>query len=80
MAGRGRIPLDHPRQLGPDRLELGHPGVDLSHPLPQQRLLCSQGQRPWSQMASSSPISRSRRPSRWALLTNRSRSTASRSY
>ena len=22
MAGRGRIPLDHPRQLGPNRLEL----------------------------------------------------------
>ena len=39
--------------------------------------LCPQGQRPWSQMASSSAISRRRSPSRWALLMNRSRSTAS---
>ena len=33
MAGRGRIPFHHPRQLSPDRLELGHLGVDLGHPL-----------------------------------------------
>src|SRR5829696_6652583 len=38
MASRGRIPLHHPGQLAPDRLELGHPGVDLGHPDAQQRL------------------------------------------
>jgi hypothetical protein len=38
MAGRCRVPLDHSGQLGPDRLELGHLGVDLGHPLTQQRL------------------------------------------
>jgi hypothetical protein len=43
MTSRGRIPLDHPGQLGPDRLEFGHLGVDLSHPSAQQRLAVPAG-------------------------------------
>jgi hypothetical protein len=77
MAGRGRMPLDPPGKLGPHRLELCDLGVDLGHAGAQQGSLWPQGHRPWSQMVSSSAISRSRRPSRWALLMNRSRSTAS---
>ena len=43
MAGGSGIALDHPRQLVPDRLELGHLGVDLGHPGAQQRLTVAAG-------------------------------------
>jgi hypothetical protein len=43
VAGGSRIPLQHPRQLGPDRLQLGHLGVDLSHAGAQQRLAVAAG-------------------------------------
>ena len=74
MAGGGRVPLDHPGQLAPDRLEFGHLGVDLGHAGAQQRLAVAAGTQA---LVSSSAISRSRSPTRWALLMNRSRSTAS---
>jgi hypothetical protein len=69
--------LDHPRQLGLHGLEFGHLGVDLGIRVHSSASLWPQGQRPWSQVASSSQVSRSRSPTRWALLMNRRRLIAS---
>ena len=77
MAGGSRILLDHPRQLGPNRLERGHLGVDLSHPIAQQRLTMAAGTQALVADSQQLPDLASRRPTRWALLMNCSRSTAS---
>ena len=80
MAGRSRTPLHHPGQLGPDRLELAHLGVELGDPGAQQRLAVPAGAQALvadgQQLGDLPPA----QADPLGALVNRSRSTASCCY